>query len=133
MNSVDCLQIAVLGTGRVGGTLGRRWAQQGHQVLFGSREPASERVLKLLSESPNARALPSRDAVTESDLVVYAGPWAFARAILAELGPMPDKILVDCTNPLTADFTGLDVGHTTSAAERIAEWVPGARVVKAFN
>ena len=37
------MEIAVLGTGDVGGTLGRRWAQKGHQVVFGSRNPGEEK------------------------------------------------------------------------------------------
>ena len=128
------MKISVLGTGRVGGTLGRRWAQCGHQVTFGSRQPQSEKVVKLLSEAgANAKAVFYSNAVSDSDIVVYAAPWPCAQQLLSELGSLHDKILVDCTNPLTADFTGLDVGHNTSAAERIAGWAVGSRVVKAFN
>jgi predicted dinucleotide-binding enzyme len=43
------------------------------------------------------------------------------------------KILLDCTNPLEKDLSGLAVGQTTSGAELVASWAPGARVVKAFN
>ncbi|MGH3633780.1 NADPH-dependent F420 reductase [Mycobacterium sp.] len=48
-------------------------------------------------------------------------------------GDLSGKTLVDCTNPLTADFAGLEVGLTTSGAEQVAEWAPGARVCKAMN
>ena len=41
--------------------------------------------------------------------------------------------MIDCTNPLKPDLSGLAIGHTTSAAEQVAVWAPGARVVKAFN
>jgi predicted dinucleotide-binding enzyme len=41
--------------------------------------------------------------------------------------------VIDCTNPLTTDFTALEVGRTNSGAERIAAWAPGARVCKAMN
>src|SRR5690606_36734228 len=43
------------------------------------------------------------------------------------------KTVVDMTNPVTADFSGLRLGHTTSAAEELQQAAPGARVVKAFN
>jgi predicted dinucleotide-binding enzyme len=43
------------------------------------------------------------------------------------------KVVIDITNPLTADYMGLTLGHSTSAAEEIAQAVPGAEVVKAFN
>jgi NADPH-dependent F420 reductase len=128
------VKIAVLGTGRVGGTLGRRWAQLGHQVTFGSRNPNAEKVARLLAESgPHAQATTHLAAAADSDIIVYAAPWPAAQSILTAIGSLRDKILIDCTNPLTADFQGLDVGHSTSAAERIAEWAAEARVVKAFN
>jgi len=128
------VKICVVGTGRVGGTLGQRWAQGGHQVSFGSRDPKAEKVHKLLAQcGPNARADDWRDAAAGSDVIVYAAPWPVAKSVLDTLGPLAGKVLVDCTNPLTADFTGLDLGYSTSAGERIAEWSPGARVVKAFN
>ncbi len=130
----NAVKIAVLGTGRVGGTLGRRWAQRGHQVVFGSRDPHAEKVVKLLAQSgANATATTLHEAAAESDIVVYAAPWPVARSILGQVGSLAFKIFIDCTNPLTADFTGLDLGHSTSAAERFAEWAPGARVVKSFN
>jgi predicted dinucleotide-binding enzyme len=42
-------------------------------------------------------------------------------------------VLIDCTNPLRADLSGIEIGHVSSAAEQIAEWAPHAKVVKAFN
>jgi 8-hydroxy-5-deazaflavin:NADPH oxidoreductase len=128
------VKISVLGTGRVGGTLGRRWAQRGHTVRFGSRDPRAEKVVKLLDQcGPNAQACSWSEAVADCEVVVYAAPWPAAQQILQSVGPLAGRILIDCTNPLTADFTGLDLGHSTSAGERIAEWVPGAHVIKAFN
>jgi predicted dinucleotide-binding enzyme len=114
--------------------LGRRWAERGHDVVFGSRHPESDRAGHLLTQAgPRAQALSYPDAASAADVLVYAAPWPVAQALIASLGSLSGKILVDCTNPLNSDFTGLDVGHTTSAAERIADWAHGARVVKAFN
>jgi predicted dinucleotide-binding enzyme len=48
-------------------------------------------------------------------------------------GDLTGKVIVDCTNPLNDRFDGLTLGFDTSAAEQIAEWTPGAMVVKAFN
>ncbi len=42
------MKIAVIETGRVGGTVGRRWADSGHEVIFGVRNPSDEKVKKLL-------------------------------------------------------------------------------------
>lgn len=127
------MKIAVLGTGNVGGTLGRRWAQAGHQVCFGSRDPASEKVQKLLAEAPQATACTLRDAAANSDVILLASPWATMQSTLAALGDVTGKVVIDCINPLNETFSGLTHGHTTSAAEVVASWVPAARVVKAFN
>jgi predicted dinucleotide-binding enzyme len=43
------------------------------------------------------------------------------------------KVVIDISNPLTADYMGLTLGHSTSASEELAKAVPGAEVVKAFN
>ncbi|MGE0757063.1 MAG: NADPH-dependent F420 reductase [Pirellulaceae bacterium] len=128
------LNIAVLGTGRVGSVLGRRWAEKGYRVVFGSRQPESERVVRLTDGwADRIRVLSNPAAAAEADVVVYAVPWSGSQALIESLGPLTGKILVDCTNPLNATFSGLDLGYTTSAAEQIAAWAKGARVVKAFN
>jgi hypothetical protein len=127
------MKIAVLGTGRVGGVLGKRWARAGHEVVFGTRLPGSEKVAALLAEAgPSARAAAPRDAVSHAGVVVMALPWNIAQEELTK-HDLAGKVLVDCTNPLNATFTGLDLGFDTSAAEAIAGWAKGARVVKAFN
>jgi len=128
------VNIAVIGTGNVGGTLGRRWAQAGHQVIFGSRDPKSEKVQWLLAESKgNATASSPPDAASKADIVVFAAPWSTAQETLVSLGDLAGKTIIDCTNPLNASFDGLELGHSTSAAEEIANWAKGAHVVKAFN
>jgi predicted dinucleotide-binding enzyme len=43
------------------------------------------------------------------------------------------KVVVDCTNPLKEDFSGLALGYTTSGAEQVAEWATGAKVFKGFT
>ena len=48
-------------------------------------------------------------------------------------GNLQGKIVIDCTNPLKPDLSGLEIGFTTSAAERVAQWAKGAKVCKAFN
>lgn len=128
------MKIAVLGTGNVGGTLGSRWAQKGHKVVFGSREPSSERVQKLLKNAGReTKAVSLEQSVADAEVVVLACPWTAVQGILETVGDLREKILIDCINPLNADFSGLDLGFSISASEQIAQWAPGAHVVKAFN
>lgn len=53
--------------------------------------------------------------------------------VIEASGGFAGKIVVDITNPMTADFSGLSIGHSTSAAEEIQKRAPQAKVVKAFN
>jgi NADPH-dependent F420 reductase len=126
------MDIVVVGTGAVGSVLGRRWAERGHRICYGSRNPNTERIRRLLSET-GGRAVPISSAACEGDLVLLATPWNATQQILADLGPLTGKTLVDCVNPINDDFSGLEIGHDTSAAECIARWAPDSRVVKAFN
>ncbi len=128
------VNIAILGTGRVGGALGVGWANQGHSVVFGSRNPQAERVLRQIETTGGkTRAASPREAVRTADVVVLATPWQAAESAITAAGDLSGKVLIDCINPLTEDFRHLDIGHTTSAAEQIAQWAPEAKVVKAFN
>ncbi|HLW77502.1 MAG TPA: NADPH-dependent F420 reductase [Bryobacteraceae bacterium] len=128
------MTIAIIGSGNVGGALGRRWARAGHQVIFGSRDPGADDLKKLVAESgANARAATLEDAAKAGEILLFAMPWPPAKQILELLGDLSGKILIDTTNPLKAGLSGLDVGTTTSAAEQVAQWARGAKVVKAFN
>jgi len=128
------LRIAILGTGSVGAALGARWAQAGNAVTFGSRQPLSEKVLEVVELcGPTARALAHAEAVADAEAILLAIPWQAARQTLGELGDLGGRPLIDCINPLLSDLSGIELGHSTSAAEQIASWAPSARVVKAFN
>jgi predicted dinucleotide-binding enzyme len=52
---------------------------------------------------------------------------------IASAGDLAGKVVLDCTNPLVPDLSGLEIGHTTSGGEEVARLAPGARVVKIFN
>jgi predicted dinucleotide-binding enzyme len=128
------MKIAVIGSGNVGGTLGRRWAQAGHTVIFSSRTPDSEAMRKLLAASgATASTASPLDAAAAADVILLASPWKATKDMLAAAGDLKGKVLIDVQNPLLPDLSGLEIGTTTSAAETIAGWAPGARVVKAFN
>jgi predicted dinucleotide-binding enzyme len=79
------------------------------------------------------RAVAGANAADGQDLIVLATGYADAAGALGAVGNLTGKVVIDITNPLTADYMGLTVGHSTSAAEEIARAVPGAHVVKAFN
>lgn len=128
------MKIAILGTGGVGAALGSRWGHAGHAVTYGSRVPHSEKVQHLIAKSgPRASANSPREAIVGADAILFAVPWTAARETLAQLGDLAGRTLIDCTNPLLSDLSGIELGHIISAGEQIALWAQGAKVVKAFN
>lgn len=128
------MRIGVIGSGNVGGTLGARWAKNGHGVIFSSRDPGSNEMKRLIEEAgATARAASVSEAAIASEMLLLATPWPAARAALAAAGDLSGKIVIDATNPLLPRLTGLEVGNSTSGAEQVAEWAPRAKVVKAFN
>lgn len=127
------MKIAVLGAGNVGGTLGKGWAKKGHQVFFGVRHPDNEKTQNLLKDiGSNAQAGTNDEAITFGDLIVLALPWQVVPKVL-EAADFSDKIIIDATNPLKPDFSGLEIGFDTSGAEKVAQWAKGAKVFKSFN
>lgn len=127
------MKIGIIGTGNVGSALGKGWANQGHEVVFGTRQPEREKVQNLLAEvgeGVTAVSIPS--AIEQSDIIVIATPWNAVADVSHAVNNWQGKIVIDATNPIAPGLQ-LAVGHTTSAAEQLATFLPGAKVVKAFN
>jgi NADPH-dependent F420 reductase len=128
------MKIGILGAGNVGTTLGTRWAKGGHQVVFSSREPDSQKMKDVVAKAgPNSKAASVPDTAKSSEVIALTTPWNAAQDALKEAGNLSGKILIDVLNPLLPDLSGLEVGNTTSAGEMVAGWAKGAKVVKAFN
>jgi hypothetical protein len=128
------MKIGIIGSGNVGGTLGTRWANAGHAVTFGSRDPGAPDMKQLLVRAgSNARAATLQDTAKSGDVLLLATPWPVTKEIVQGLGDLTGKVLIDATNPLLPDLSGLAVGANTSGAEQVAGWARGAKVVKAFN
>jgi 8-hydroxy-5-deazaflavin:NADPH oxidoreductase len=72
-------------------------------------------------------------AAATADVVVLSTPWQGTQQAVQSCGGLAGKVVIDCTNPLTADFSALEIGLTTSGAEQVANWAAGARVCKAMN
>jgi predicted dinucleotide-binding enzyme len=128
------MKIAVIGAGSVGGTLGARLAGKGHEVAFGVRDPGASKYQELannIGERSRVGTVP--DAVADAEVIILATPWPATEQALRQAGNLAGKILLDCTNPLKPDLTGLVVEESSSGGEHVARWARGAKVFKAFN
>ncbi len=126
--------IAIIGTGNVGAALGPEFAEQGHTIIYGSRDPSSDNVKALVARTGDGTtATTPANAARDAGIVVLAVPGMLVAEITQGLGDLSGKIIIDPTNPLKRTDNGLTHGVATSNAEIIQEVAPEAYVVKAFN
>jgi len=125
------MKISIIGAGNMGSALTKQLVTAGHQVrvVARTRDKADAIAMKL----PGATGVLPQDAAADADIIIAATGYADSVTALKSLGDLSGKVVVDISNPLSADYMSLTLGHTTSAAEEIAAALPGAIVVKAFN
>jgi len=141
------VQIGVIGTGNIGGTLGKALARAGHQVTLGSRHPqdasATDDSVDATHDSADAtdgsadatdgagstgdvRVADVATALEDAEVVLLALPAGAVDGFLAEhAAALADKLIIDATNRIGAPVA--------NAAEQIAAAVPNARYARAFN
>lgn len=125
------MNITIIGAGNMGRGLVKQLAKAGHQITVTARDVA--KAAGLAVEFAGVKAAAPADALGDANVVIVATGYADAVPALQSLGDLTGRVVIDITNPLTADYMGLTIGHTTSAGEEIAAAIPGANVVKAFN
>jgi predicted dinucleotide-binding enzyme len=128
------VKIGVIGSGRIGGTIGGLWVKSGHPVLFSSRHPDS---LKALVDGlgPLARAGTVAEAIAFSDVLFLATPYnALAQLGQENPGAWQGKIVLDATNTFVQrDGAIADEAQRNGIGITTARYLAGARVVRAFN
>ncbi len=128
------LRIGVVGSGRIGSTLGGLWVKAGHQVMFSDRD--AEQAKRVASElGTGARAGTPEEAVAFGDAVLIAVPYGALPAVAKQLGAqLRGKIVIDPNNPVPARDGELGVqAKAKGAAVSTAGILVGARLVRSFN
>jgi predicted dinucleotide-binding enzyme len=127
------MRVGVLGSGLMGAKLGTIFARAGHEVVFSYAR--SEAKLRRLARDAgaNARVGTPAEAAREADAVLLAVHWSRVDDVLRQCGDLAGKVIVSCSLPMNDDNTELVIAHTSSGAEALAEKVPAAQVVLAFN
>ena len=128
-------KIGIIGSGKIGGTIGGLWVKAGHSVYFSSRHP--EELKELVSDLGSlAQAGTVAEAVAFGDVIFVAVPYK----ALPEVGKenaagLKGKVLLDACNAVA----GRDGQELADEVERDGigvvsqKYLPGARVVRAFN
>jgi predicted dinucleotide-binding enzyme len=120
---------AIIGLGKMGKGLAKRLAGKTDLVLSSRDLDAAS---ALAASIGNAAVSAPEEAAARADIVIVALPYAAALEFVRSTD-LSGKVVVDISNPLKPDFSGLTIGHTTSAAEELQAAAAGAQVVKAYN
>jgi predicted dinucleotide-binding enzyme len=124
--------ISIIGLGNMASALADRALAGGNAVEIIGRDPVKA---KELAAALGGATVGAAGTAPAGDIVILAVPYASAAAVVSEYrDALQGKVIVDITNPVTADFNGLVTPQGSSGAQEIAKAAPaGAHVVKAFN
>lgn len=130
---VHKVDIAIIGTGNVGSALAGSFVRAGHNVTVAGRDV--DKARRVGAATGATAASTAREAAAAAEIVVFAIPFVQSGESVAReiAGAVDGKVVIDVTNPVKATYDGLISDEGPSAAELIQGWLPGARVVKAFN
>jgi hypothetical protein len=127
----NIMKVTVIGAGNMGAAFVKQLTRAGHQVSVTAR--SFEKAQAVAAANVGATAIAASNAAATADVLILATGYADAVNALKSVGDLSGKVVIDITNPLTDDYMGLTLGHSSSAAEEIAKAIPEAEVVKAFN
>jgi 8-hydroxy-5-deazaflavin:NADPH oxidoreductase len=123
------MEIGVIGSGHIGGTVGSLWTGAGHDVLFSSRHPDE---LADLAQRTGAQTGSIPEAAAFGEVVLISVPWAAYEAALAEAGSLAGKVVIDTTNQFGPGGVQRLPGGVTGAQYH-AGMTQGAHYAKAYN
>lgn len=131
------MKIAIVGSGNMGGGLGKLWAKAGHEVIFSySRSPDKLQQLAVAAGN-QATVGDMKEAAAKSQVVLLAIGASALEEVISTVGSLDGKVVITCVSGLQPDFTGQTIGLATtlkvSVAERVQQLAPNAAVVEAFN
>ena len=128
------LKIGIIGSGRLGSTLGELWLKAGHEVMFSSLDLEHDKALAARLGG-KARAGTSKEAAAFGEVLLIAVPYAALPQVGRDLGDVvKGKAIIDASNPIVArDGEIATRAREKGAGLASAEMLPGARLVRAFN
>ena len=126
------MKITIIGTGNMATGFATALAGTQHETTIVSRDPkkATELAAKM---GKGIKGADLSQAAQQAEVIILAVPYTSVAEIVKATGDLSGKVLVDISNPITADYKDLTIGFTTSAAEETQKLAPQAKVVKGFN
>jgi len=122
------MNIAIIGTGNVGGALATKWAKAGHHIYLGVRDTHNFKGKELL-QNPNTQVFEIQEAVQKANIILISTPATTAVEVAHSLGNTTDKIIIDAMNIVMG--RGPEGYNNTSQA--ILDNTETNDVVKCFN
>ncbi|MPR32433.1 NADPH-dependent F420 reductase [Salmonirosea aquatica] len=129
-------KIGIIGSGNIGGGLGKHFANAGHAVMFSSRNPQE---LQPLAEQagPNAQVGTVEEAAQFGEVLLLAYPFGKTPEVAKQVADPAGKVLIDANNYYPGR-DGQEPGEEMEEkglleSEWTASYFPGAHVAKAFN
>ncbi len=122
------MNITIIGSGNVGGTLAVGFRKAGHSIILGVKDPALPFKGKDLAQEYNFPFYPIQEAVQKSEVIVIAAPAHFAHEIAQTLGDVKDKVIIDTMNAVMKK-----PAHYANSSEAILDNCNCTDVVKCFN
>ena len=128
------LKIGIIGSGRIGSTLGGLWLKAGHEIMFSSLDLEHDKALAARLGG-KARAGTSREAAAFGEVLLMAVPYAALPQVGRDLSELiRGKVVIDACNPIVARDGDIAIwAREKGAGLASAELLPGARIVRAFN
>jgi hypothetical protein len=128
------MKIGMIGSGRVGGTIGELWIKAGHEVMFSARDVSEVKDL-VARLGPKAHAGTSKEAAAFGEVVMTAVPYSALPSIGRDnAAELKGKVVIDASNPIPNRDGEMATGaRAKGAGVASAEFLAGARVVRAFN
>jgi predicted dinucleotide-binding enzyme len=130
------MRIGIIGAGMIGGTVGKLWHAAGHEVRFGTRHP--EALKRLVADlHARAEAGTALDAAAAGEVVLLAVPLHAIPELATEIGKaLAGKVVLDAGNAYRSrdgETAERATSHPGGSSAWVASYLPGAKVVKAFN
>lgn len=122
------MKIAVIGAGHVGAALAKSWAEEGHRVVVGARNPQDEKYNRLAEEHEHISVKGIREAAEESEVILVATPASVIEDVAGQLGQTGEKVIIDATNSV---FSKPE--RFANGSEALRSICRNDHVVKCFN